>query len=264
MKLEVLHTPAKAAASLRPPVLFVHGSYCSARIWEPRFMPYFSENGYGCHALSLLGHGESEGMLSWAALADFVDDVAQVIETLDEAPVLIGHSMGGLVVQHLLARKKPRAAVLLATVPPSGLGSSAMHMSMQAPDVLWQLGLLQSLGPEAVSADVMARAMLSPGGAPDSGRKLLTYLQRESPRAAAELLSPSQPKPVRGDDKPPILVLGGDADLFLPVAALRETATFFDADLKILPSAPHGLMIDEKCWKPAADEILAFLKRSSA
>lgn len=264
MTLEVLHMPAKAAASLRPPILFVHGSYCSADIWQPRFMPYFSENGYGCHALSLRGHGKSDGMLSWASLADFAEDVTEVIDRLDEPPVLIGHSMGGLVVQHILARRKPRAAVLLATVPPSGLGSSAMHMSMLAPDVLWQLGLLQSLGPEAVSADVMARAMLSPGCAPDAGRQLLPYLQRESPRAAAELLAPSQPTPMRGDAKPPILVLGGDADLFLPVAAFRETATFFDAELKILTGAPHGLMIDEKWWKTAADETLAFLKRSSA
>ena len=263
MKLEILRAPAKSSGSLRPPVVFVHGSYSSAHVWEPRFLPYFSENGYGCHALSLRGHGASEGMLSWASLSDYVEDVAGVIAALDEAPVLIGHSMGGLVVQHLIARHKPRAAVLLATVPPSGLGSSAMHMSMLAPDVLWQLGLLQSLGPEAVSADVMARAMLSPDGKGD-GQKLLFYLQRESPRVAAELLAPSQPTPVRGEGKPPIFVLGGDADLFLPVAAFRETATFFGAELKILPGAPHGLMIDEIWWKPAADEILNWLRKSSA
>ena len=264
MTLEILHSPAKSAASLRPPILFVHGSYSSAHIWQPRFMPYFSENGYGCHALSLRGHGESDGMLSWASLSDYCEDVAQVIGTLDQPPVLIGHSMGGLVVQHLIASQKPRAAILLATVPPSGLASSAMHMSMTAPDILWQLGLLQSLGPEAVSAEVMARAMLSPGSKTEAGHTLLTYLQRESPRVAAEMLAPSQPTPVRGIGKPPILVLGGDADMFLPVSAFRETATFFDAELQILPGAPHGLMIDEAWWKKAADEILAFLQRSSA
>lgn len=261
MPLEILHSPAKSAASLRPPILFVHGSYSSARIWEPHFMPYFSQNGYGCHALSLRGHGNSDGMLSWASLADYCEDVVQAIGMLDEAPVLVGHSMGGLVVQHLLATHKPRAAVLLATVPPSGLGSSAMHMSMSAPDILWQLGLLQSLGPEAVSAEVMARGMLSPGS---NSENLLTYLQRESPRAAAELLAPSQPTPMRGDAAPPILVLGGDADMFLPVSAFRETATFFDAELQILHGAPHGLMIDSVWWKKAADTILSWLAKSSA
>jgi pimeloyl-ACP methyl ester carboxylesterase len=202
-------------------------------------------------------------MLSWASLADYCEDVTGAVATLEEAPVLIGHSMGGLIVQHLIAKLKPRAAILLATVPPSGLASSAMHMSMTAPEILWQLGLLQSLGPEAVSAEVMARAMLSPGSKTDAGHTLLTYLQRESPRVAAELMAPSQPTPARGADKPSILVLGGDADMFLPVSAFRETATFFDAELQILQGAPHGLMIDEVWWKKAADEILAFLKRSS-
>jgi len=261
MKLEILHRPAKSASSLRPPILFVHGSYCSAHIWEPYFMPYFSEKGYGCHALSLRGHGQSDGMLSWASLADYCEDVVQAIGTLDEPPVLIGHSMGGLIIQHLLAQHRPRAAVLLASVPPSGLGSSAMHMSMSAPDILWQLGLLQSLGPEAVSAEVMGRAMLSPGSKCDG---ILAYLQRESPRVAAELLAPSQPTPVRGEGKPPVLVLGGDADMFLPVSAFRETATFFEAELEILHGAPHGLMLDEAWRKKAADETLSFLERSSA
>ena len=261
MKLEILHMPAKKAGKPRPPVVFVHGSYSTAHIWEPRFLPYFSENGYGCHALSLRGHGASDGMLSWASLADYVEDVEQVVASLEEAPILIGHSMGGLVIQHMIAKHRPRAAVLLATVPPSGLSSSAMHMSMLAPDVLWQLGLLQSLGPEAVSADVMARAMLSPDNKGE-GQKLLTYLQRESPRVAAELLAPSQPSPVRGEGKPPILVLGGDADVFLPLSAFRETATFFGAEMKILPGAPHGLMIDDTWWQPAADEILSWLAKS--
>jgi pimeloyl-ACP methyl ester carboxylesterase len=136
-----------------------------------------------------------------------------------------------------------------------------MHMSMTAPDILWQLGLLQSLGAEAVSAEVMARGMLSPGG---KSENLLPYLQRESPRVAAELLAPAQPTPVQGDGKPPILVMGGDADMFLPVSALRETATFFDADLQILQGAPHGLMIDSAWWKKAADAILTWLAKSSA
>ena len=103
--------------------------------------------------------------------------------------------------------------------------------------------------------------MLSPGS---KSENLLAHLQRESPRVAAELLAPSQPTPVRGEGAPPILVLGGDTDLFLPVTAFRETATFFDAELRILQGAPHGLMIDSVWWKKAADEILSFLRRSSA
>jgi pimeloyl-ACP methyl ester carboxylesterase len=263
MNLEILHNPPSETAGSRTPILFVHGSYTTASIWAGRFMPYFADKGYPSYALSLRGHGASEGILSWASLADYVEDVVAAMAQLDTPPILIGHAMGGLVIQHLLAGHTVKAAVLLATVPPSGLGSSAMHMSMFAPDVLWQLGLLQSLGPDAVSPEVMARALLSPEGGAEPARRLLPLLQRESPRVAAELLAPSQPLPPRGAAKPPILVLGGDADVFLPVAAFRETATFFNADLQILQGAPHALMIDELWWRPAADAIFSWLKKKN-
>lgn len=258
MQLEILQSPARGGSSLRPPLLFVHGSYESAQVWAPHFLEFFSSNSYDCHAFSFRGHGASDGMLSWSGLADYGEDLSAMIDSLPNKPVLIGHSMGGLVVQYALARHDVAAALLLATVPPSGVSSSAMHLSMFAPDILWQLGLLQSLGPEAVSREVMARAFLAPKPSSRSVDRLMSGLQRCSPRVAAELLAPSQPTPPRLS-KPKILVLGGDADQFLPVAAFRETATYFSAELKIIPGMPHLPMLDEHFWQPAAHAILSFL-----
>jgi len=51
--------------------------------------------------------------------------------------------------------------VLMASVPPSGLSASALHMSLFSPDLMWQFGLLQTLGPQAVSASVVRRAFFS-------------------------------------------------------------------------------------------------------
>jgi pimeloyl-ACP methyl ester carboxylesterase len=258
MKLEILHRPAKKGSTRRPPLLFVHGSYGSAQVWEAHFLDFFSERGYDCHAFSFRGHGGSDGVLSWSGLADYGEDLNAMIDTLEQRPVLIGHSMGGLVVQHALAKNDVVAAVLLATVPPSGVAGSAMHLSMFAPDILWQLGLLQSLGPEAVSREVMSRAFLARGASEAVIDRLMAGLQRESPRVAGELLAPSQPVPPRRF-KPKILVLGGDQDQFLPVGAFRETATYFDAELKIIPGMPHLPMIDEQFWRAAADAILSAL-----
>ena len=172
MKLEILHQPAAASANRHPPILFVHGFFGSAQVWTPHFMPFFSGQGYDCHAFSLRGHGASDGMLSWAGLAEFGEDLVTLIASLPEPPVLIGHSLGGLLIQHALAHHPCRAAVLLASLPPSGLGSSAMHMSMLAPQVVWQVGLLQSLGPEAVSAETMTRAFLSDAATPALAKRV--------------------------------------------------------------------------------------------
>lgn len=262
MYLEVVRHPAKKVSEdqrRHPPILFVHGSYCAAWIWAEKFMPYFADQGFSCNAVSLRGHGSSEGLLAWASLADYVDDVAKAAATLGEPPIIIGHSMGGLVVQHYLAQHPAAAAVLMAAVPPSGLASSVMHMTMFSPDVLWQLGLLQSLGPEAVSPEVVRRAFFCDAVPAQAVRHLLPKLQAESHRIAAELMAPAQPRPPAG--KPPVLVLGGDADIFLPTSAFRETATFFGGDMEILKGAPHGLMIDPEWWRPAADAIIGWLDK---
>lgn len=260
MKLEILHNPPAPGKAARTPILFVHGAYCAAWIWAEYFMPYFQAAGFPCHALSLRGHGDSEGDVRWASLSDYVDDVEAAARTLERPAILIGHSMGGLVVQHYLSRgNAARAGVLMASVPPSGLAASVTHMSFFAPDILWQLSLLQSLGPAAVSPEAMSRAFFSVGARIGQIANLLTRFQPESQRIAAELMSPAQPRPPEGKNKPPIFVIGGDADLFIPTVSLRETATYFSGELDLLKGAPHELMLDAQWWQPSADSIIAWL-----
>ena len=58
--LEV-RTRLPARATRKPPLLFIHGGYCDAWCWEPYFLPWFAARGYPAHALSLRGHGASDG-----------------------------------------------------------------------------------------------------------------------------------------------------------------------------------------------------------
>jgi len=266
VNLEFLHCKAAGRkAKPRGTVLFVHGAYCGAWIWAETYLPYFCAQGFVAHAVSLRGHGGSEGLLGWATLSDYVDDVQAAAKDIGEPLILVGHSMGGLVVQHYIGRPgcaaQVRAAALLSTVPPSGLASSALHMSLLAPDLMWKLGLLQALGPDAVSPHVIQRAFLSEGTPVEDVRKLLPRMQQESQRVATEMIAPPQPLPPPVSERPPMLVLGGDADAFLPVAAFREAAIFWGAELNVLHGAPHGLMVDSVWWQPSADTVLEWLAR---
>lgn len=102
LQLELLHLPpattTSAAASPRPPLLFVHGSYHAAWCFRERFLPYFSAAGYDCWAVSLRGQGGSErGSLKVAGtLQSHADDLASVVAALPAAPVVVAHSFGGL------------------------------------------------------------------------------------------------------------------------------------------------------------------------
>src|SRR5512144_2722393 len=75
MQLEVITRTPKGLA--RPmPLLFVHGAYGGAWLWDEHFLPYFAERGWAAHALSLRGHAGSDGAdtVQFARLRDYVAD----------------------------------------------------------------------------------------------------------------------------------------------------------------------------------------------
>ena len=88
------------------PLLFVHGAWHGAWCWEEHFLGWFAERGFRVAALDLRGHGASpaRGRFKTRRLRHYVADVAEVAATFDTPPVVIGHSMGGMVVQKYLER----------------------------------------------------------------------------------------------------------------------------------------------------------------
>lgn len=68
MQLEIISR--KPASSARPtPLLFVHGAWHAAWCWAEYFLDYFAAHGYESSALSLRGHGGSEGHNRFAGQA---------------------------------------------------------------------------------------------------------------------------------------------------------------------------------------------------
>jgi len=100
-----------------PPVLFLHGYTSSIALWRDQ-VPVFSPD-YRLICMDLRGHGESEGTemdgYTFAALAG--DAVAVLDQEGVEQATIVGHSMGGMVAQELLARHGDRvsAAVFSST-----------------------------------------------------------------------------------------------------------------------------------------------------
>lgn len=262
MNLEVLRYGPEPTADGRPPLLFIHGSFCGAWIWQEHFLPYFAEAGWPCLAVSLRGHGGSDGIESldqWG-LADYVNDVAAAAAGLPRPPVVIGHSLGGMVAQRFVCRHVAAGLVLLCSVGPGGLSGSVTHMAFRHADVLWQLNTMQSIGPEAVEYETVRRGLFSRDFPPEKAWAYVPRFQRESLRIPMEMMIP-QWYALSAHPSIPCLVMGGDHDAFIPRSDLTSAARFWRADLEILNGVPHVVMLDTS-WQRAAEGVRRWLDKT--
>jgi pimeloyl-ACP methyl ester carboxylesterase len=138
------------------PLLFVHGAWHSAWCWDEHFLDFFADNGYRALALSLRGHGGSPTAkpIHTISIADYVEDVVTVAEGLPTPPVVIGHSMGGFVVQKYLETHQAPAGVLLASIPPKGIGPFLMRWTKRQP---WPMTCEQTPQPRPAARQSLRR-----------------------------------------------------------------------------------------------------------
>lgn len=109
-------------------IVFVHGLFVNPKCWQ-HWIAFFEKAGFTCHAPANLYHeGEPAELrahvnpeLGKVSLEDEVYRFANFIDTLEEKPIIIGHSLGGFVVQKLLDMKKGIAGVCIDGVPPKGI-----------------------------------------------------------------------------------------------------------------------------------------------
>lgn len=246
----------KSALTLkRPPLLFVHGAFAGGWCWAQHFLPYFADRGWPAYALSLRGHAGSEGADSlhqWG-LADYVQDLSCAVDALGAPAILIGHSMGGFVVQKYLEQGVGLGAVLMASLPPGGMMETALHMMMNDPAMLWRLGGILCFGADVGAGVDMRRILFSDDMENKDLARYGRLLQGESSRAAFELSQPLFWPALRMRGLPS-LVMGAENDAFLSSASLVRTAMFHGADMEILPNIAHAMMLDRR-WQTAAERL---------
>ncbi len=109
------------------PLILIHGAWLSARSWE-KYADYFGKRGFAVSAPEWpRKHGDVEELRGTAeasaglGVQEIVGHYEQLIRELDQPPVLIGHSYGGLFVELLLDRGLGRAGVAMSPAPPKGI-----------------------------------------------------------------------------------------------------------------------------------------------
>ncbi len=122
--------PSVVPQSQSKTIVFIHGLFLNNKSWEP-WMQYFESKGYKCYAPAYRFHaGDPDSLrkhidpnLGKFGFQTLVDDLAGFIDSLPEKPILIGHSLGGLLVQKLVYMGKASAGVAIDAGPPKGIFS---------------------------------------------------------------------------------------------------------------------------------------------
>jgi len=239
------------------PLLFVHGAWHAAWCWDEHFLDFFAEKGYRATAVSLRGHGGSHSPkpLRVCSVADFVEDIGTVSEGLPSRPVLIGHSMGGFLVQKYLEAHDAPAGVLMASMPPQGnLGASIRWLRKHPWQFVKMLTTARSL--PYVNTPRLAREKFFSTQMPEC--KVVEYagrLQEESARTGIDCLLRL---PRTGRVSTPLLVLGGEDDGATTQGEVRATARAYRTDPEFFPQMGHDMML-EPDWAAVADRIHTWL-----
>lgn len=114
-----------------PPVLMIHGMWSTGETLD-ELKNAFESEGHTVHAPSLPNHiaisqhtDDSRTKLARTGIRDYVDFIINYLESFDQKPILVGHSMGGLIAQLVAAEREVEKLILISSASPAGINSWA-------------------------------------------------------------------------------------------------------------------------------------------
>jgi pimeloyl-ACP methyl ester carboxylesterase len=244
--------PAGPGRTAAAPVVFLHGAFADHAGFGG-WLRRFADAGFPAIAASRRGRlGVGPERAAGLRFASYVADTAAVLDTLDDTPVLVGHSLGGLVAQRLAERGRARALVLLASAPPAMLTAQAIALPRFAPN----MPRIMTGRPFIVGAD--ACSVLALNRVPPEDRPPIhAHLTHESGKVYRSLMLGTVR--VRASKvRVPVFVAGGTQDRIVSPRLVRKTARHYGVEPRLYAGHGHWL-IQEPGWQAVADDIVAWL-----
>ncbi|WP_338692907.1 alpha/beta hydrolase [Streptomyces sp. Q6] len=253
----------------RTPVVFIHGEWLHALSWESwaerfagrGFLPLTP--GWPGEAATARETRRSPEPFHGIGLDVLTDHYAAIVRSLDRAPVIVGHSVGGLIAQHLIGVNIGRAAVAIAAAPINDIPLPAARPGLWTPDRDGD-GPLVPLSPEqfrkvfANTLDTAEAERLHERYVVPAPRRLLADLG-----CAGAARSPYAVADIGNTDRGPLLLISGQEDLLVPDSVTRAAYKAYGdstaaTDLKQFADRAHSLVMDNG-WRYVADHVLRWL-----
>ena len=258
-----------------PTVVFIHGLWLHSTSWTP-WQEFFEAAGYDTIAPEWPGTPgtvrearESAGTIADHGIDDVTDHYLGIIENLDEAPILIGHSFGGMIAEKILGLGNAAAAVAIDAAQIKGvlpLPLSALHSTLPVFKNPANLHRAVSLTAEqfrfsfgnAVSQQE-SDTLFEQWTIPAPGKPLF-----EAASANFSLHSPAKVN-TGNEDRGPLLLIAGGKDHTVPEVITNATAKQYRhsaavTDLIEFPDRGHSLTIDSG-WREVARTALEWLQK---
>lgn len=252
-------------------IFFIHGNFVTKRCWDA-WVARFEGRGYRCVAVAYPGRDKpvevlkrspNEPILRTLTLAQVTEHCAGAIRALDEKPIVIGHSFGGLLTQLMVDRELAAAAVTIDSIPPQGV----LPLEWSFIRATWPIvdPLIPASRPYYMTFTDFQYAF---------GNDLTPAEQRaaydldivpESRRLARGALS----RAARVDfarQRAPLLMIAGERDHIAPASLNRRNYERYRrspsrTEFKQFPGRAHYSVIGGKGWEEVADYALDWAAR---
>ncbi len=235
------------------PVVLIHGMWCSSASWD-RVREMLEARGYDCYVPSLPAHDavpDQPLQVARLSLRDYLDALEHFVAQIPDQrpPIVIGHSMGGLLAQQLARRVASLALVLLTPAPSWGI--MGLRWSNFVAFARWMFSGAFWRNPYKPSFERAAISVFN-GLAADRHRRVYEGLLHESGRAIFEIafwwIDFSRAALVRSADiHCPVYVVNCGQDRLTPASVVRRVAARYpQSTQRSYPDRGHWVIDDEE------------------
>jgi non-heme chloroperoxidase len=257
------------------PIVFIHGLWMHATSWDD-WVSLANDRGYRGIAPGWPGDADTAQAcrddpdpIANRGIGEVTEHFAKVIAGLDEAPIVIGHSFGGLVAQRLLGMGLARGGIAIAPAQFRGVKRLPLVQLRTAWPVLGHPGSK----PRAISqtADQFARGFANAVSREESDALHAQYAIPAPAlplfeAGAANLSARTDATVDTARERGPLLIIAGGADRTVPEATVRAAFKRYRrnpsvTEYRVFGGRSHSQPVDSG-WRDVADYALDFLARN--
>jgi alpha-beta hydrolase superfamily lysophospholipase len=242
-------------------LIFIHGMFQNPKSWKT-WINYFVQKGYNCFAPAWPYHeGEPKDLrdnipqeLGQLRLKEIINEFVKVISGLASKPVLIGHSVGGLIVQSLINKGLGEMGIAISSVAPNQLMTLDLN---KLNNVAAVINPLKGNSPSYMTPAAFHGSFANTLSKDNSDKSYEAYATHESRNVLRDCMKEYG----RVDfDKPhaPLLFIGAQNDKIIPPSLVCKNANAYSDPNSLINYIEYSNRSHFICNEPGWDEVAAF------